>query len=492
MAVASKNKLLMVGIVFALTFGVLFFIRLDLPGKIFVNSKLPLSTDLDALPERNTWMNIFQKDHKIGFSHKTFSREENGYRIRETVFMRINTMGMVQDIQLHTNATLKPDFSLSVFDFEIDSGRFQLTVHGSISGDVLSIETQSAGEARNFDIKLKNKPYLVAGIVDAVRASELKPGDKFTFDIFDPASMGQQSVSVSVIGKEDTQVMGLAKRATKLLLYFKGAKQFAWIGEDGELLKEKGILGIRSEKTTRKAALSGFAQGVADDLTLVASVEANVKIKDTKQLAKLQVEISGIDTKDIYLNGGRQTLAENILTIHLESLADLPPALDKNKMKILEKIFLHPSPFIQSDHEKIRNLAGDIIGDDSHTNLAKVKKLMEWIDQNIKKRPVVSLPDALSTLENRAGDCNEHAVLLAALARAAGIPARVEAGLVYLNGRFYYHAWNLLYLGRWITADSLFNQLPADVTHIRFTTGAQQQLNLMGIIGRVRLKVIKS
>jgi len=117
---------------------------------------------------------------------------------------------------------------------------------------------------------------------------------------------------------------------------------------------------------------------------------------------------------------------------------------------------------------------------------------MDWIHKNIEKRPVLSLPDALSTLENREGDCNENAVLLAALARAAGIPAKVEAGLVYLKGRFYYHAWNLLYLGRWITADSLFGQMPADVTHIRFSSGTQkQQLDLMNIIGKIELKIIE-
>ena len=117
---------------------------------------------------------------------------------------------------------------------------------------------------------------------------------------------------------------------------------------------------------------------------------------------------------------------------------------------------------------------------------------MNWVHQNIEKRPVLSLPDALSTLENRVGDCNEHAVLMAALSRAAGIPSRVEAGLVYLKGSFYYHAWNLVYLGRWITADALFGQLPADVSHIRFITGSQrQQLDLMGLIGKVQLKVIE-
>jgi transglutaminase-like putative cysteine protease len=80
---------------------------------------------------------------------------------------------------------------------------------------------------------------------------------------------------------------------------------------------------------------------------------------------------------------------------------------------------------------------------------------------------------------------------LAALARAAGIPCRIEAGLVYMRERFYYHAWNLVYLGRWITVDALFGQIPADVSHIRFVTGSpRQQLDLMGIIGKVKIRVI--
>ena len=110
---------------------------------------------------------------------------------------------------------------------------------------------------------------------------------------------------------------------------------------------------------------------------------------------------------------------------------------------------------------------------------------------HIDKRPVLSLPDALSTLNNKMGDCNEHAVLLAALARAVGIPARLEAGLAYLNGRFYYHAWNLLYLGEWITADAALGQVPADVTHIRLSSGAHSlPLDLIGVIGKIQLTVI--
>ena len=99
----------------------------------------------------------------------------------------------------------------------------------------------------------------------------------------------------------------------------------------------------------------------------------------------------------------------------------------------------------------------------------KTRKIVNWVYRNIKKEPVLSVPNAVEVLKNKVGDCNEHAVLVAALLRAAGIPAQIETGLVYLHGRFYYHAWNIAYLGNWVTADAVFNQFPADVTHIRLS-----------------------
>ena len=117
---------------------------------------------------------------------------------------------------------------------------------------------------------------------------------------------------------------------------------------------------------------------------------------------------------------------------------------------------------------------------------------MDWISKNIKKRPVLSVPDALSTLNNRMGDCNEHSVLLAALARAVGIPAGVEAGLVYLKGRFYYHAWNRVHIGEWISVDALFGQIPADVTHLRFTSASTHlPTDLIALIGKVRIHIME-
>ena len=471
---------------------VLFSIRIGLVDKVFSRPKTLTLSSISQLSEKDIWMNIFQSDRKIGFSHTRFSKEDTGYRLQETVYMRINTMGMVQDIHLKTNGRLNADFTLADLDFEIDSGRFSFTVKGAVSGDRLNIETASAGDRRKIDLQIQKKPYLLSSIIHAAASTKLKAGDKFVFHIFDPATMAQLPVYVEAIGLEEIQVMGTKKTATKVALSLKGASQLAWIDDDGDLLKEKGLLGIELVKTNRHDALYGLAVESSQDLTKAASVSSNVSIANPDRLERLKLEISGVAFDQLDLDGGRQMLKDNILIIVKESLLDLVSNLNENTFGSLEKIFLKPSPFIQSDHQKIQELALNILGPHSTaTPLGKVQKLIDWVHQNIEKKPVLSLPDALSTLENRVGDCNEHAVLLAALARAAGIPCRVEAGLVYLKGRFYYHAWNLVYLGRWITADSLFGQLPADVSHVRFVSGSQrQQLDLMGIIGNLQLKVI--
>ena len=73
----------------------------------------------------------------------------------------------------------------------------------------------------------------------------------------------------------------------------------------------------------------------------------------------------------------------------------------------------------------------------------------------------------------RRGDCTEHAVLTAALARAAGLPARVVLGVVIVEGAggsaAYGHAWTEIHAGPgWHLVDSTRPGAAADVSHVRY------------------------
>jgi hypothetical protein len=489
--VLYKNRLfLSAGITFALIFAVLLSFRLDLYGKIKIRSTVPATLSPGAIPGKDTWMNIYQQDRKIGYSHRRFSETENGYSVQETVFMRINTMGMIQDVHLSTKGRLHRDFTLSSIDFNINSGRFSFSANGRMDGSALNVRTESADTTRRFKINLSGRTYLVAGLVHAAGAQGYKPGDRLVLDIFDPVTMSSQPVKMIFEDREDVILGGIKHSATKVLLNFKGANQLAWIDDNGEILKEKGLLGIRMERTTREDAFAQFEYASSDDLTQLASIPSNVKFETPATLKRLTVKISGVSKDGLHLNGGRQAQRNDTVTISRESVADLPTQISPETLPLLEQIFLKPEPFVQADHEKIKQQVDQVLAGIDEPLLSKAQRLVNWVYINIEKRPVLSLPDALLTLENREGDCNEHAVLLAAMARAAGIPARIETGLVYMRGRFFYHAWNSLYLGEWITADAVFNQLPADVTHIRFATGTKQQASLMGLINKVHIKVV--
>ena len=105
---------------------------------------------------------------------------------------------------------------------------------------------------------------------------------------------------------------------------------------------------------------------------------------------------------------------------------------------------------------------------------------------------MVSIPSAVEVLRQKAGDCNEHAVLFTALARSLGIPANIQAGIIYQEGHFFYHAWAQVYLGAWVAVDPLLNQIPADATHIRLVTGdLDQQVDIVKIIGRLKVEILE-
>ena len=492
MFIHGKKSLWAAALLFALIFGVLFSLRIGLFRRDAEQDRMAAFSAAENFADKNVWMNIFQGDRKIGFSHASYTRTTEGFRFNETVFMRINTMGMVQDISLKSNGLLHADFSLASFAFAVSSGRFDFTAQGKVTDTALSLQTGAPGSMQSLTIPLQEKIYFTSGIVQAASAADLNPGDRMTLRVFDPMALGQESIILSVLGHEDIQIMGRTLPTTKISLQFKGSTQLAWIDANGDILKETGMLGISLEKTTREDAMYGLPIGPSQDLTDMASIPANIDIRNPEALSILKAQITGITDEEVDLHGRRQTYIDGLLTVRRESLKKLPTNINWNVRRWSKNPYLDASPFIQSHHPAIIKLVTDITAQED-APLVKARKIMAWIDKNIKKRPVLSLPDALSTLENRIGDCNEHAVLFAAMARAAYIPARVEAGLVYLNGRFFYHAWNLLDLGRghWITADALFNQIPADVTHIRLTSGAQEdQLNIMGLIGKLGITLL--
>lgn len=482
-----------VGIGFILAFALLLAVRLNLFAPHGPDPEL-VQGMARQVAGQTVWMNILQHGNKIGFAKRDFlAREQGGYILSEEVFMRLSAMGMIQEIGLVTTGILHPDLTLDRFSFRLSSSLFSFVARGEMEGNTLVLLTGQGPDERRTQIPMRERPYLGSSLTHAAVAAGLEPGQSTSFPVFDPATTGHRPAVLTMIGPEAITVMGERVNAKKLSIDFMGNKQTAWINENGQVIAEEGALGLRLERTTPEAAMLAADEALKTtvDLTEYASILSNVSFKAPEQLVLLALEVEAPAAALAGLDGGRQSFSKNRLEIAREDISQAaayfgpPPVFEGGRT------FLEPTPFIQADAPQIKEALAKIVSD-SDTPLEKAQKIVDWVFENLEKRPVFSVPDALETLQNLVGDCNEHAVLTAALARAAGIPAKMEIGLVYQRGRFYYHAWNLLYLGKWITADAALGQFPADVTHLRFAAGdAQQQIDIVGLIGRLKLSVVE-
>jgi transglutaminase-like putative cysteine protease len=272
-------------------------------------------------------------------------------------------------------------------------------------------------------------------------------------------------------------------------MVFRGLELRTWISPYGELLKEEGFLGMTMVRTDSEGALEGFSETAAVELVREAAVVPDRPIARPRQLKRLRLELTGIHGEGWDLTGGRQSWNEGELAIVREVLQEAPPV--RIPWFSPERASdLRPSLLVQSDSPILREQVAAIVGEESDA-LRAAALISSWVYENLDKRPTLSIPNALDVYKMRAGDCNEHSVLFAALARAAGIPTRIVSGLLYTEGRFYYHAWDEIYVGDWVAVDSLLNQIPADPTHIRLIVGElDRQVQLVSVIGRLGIRVL--
>ena len=156
---------------------------------------------------------------------------------------------------------------------------------------------------------------------------------------------------------------------------------------------------------------------------------------------------------------------------------------------------MKPTSHLQSGHKKIIALARRAVGDakDAAVAAGKIESFVRTYMQS--KDLSVGYATALEVAESRQGDCTEHSALLAALCRAAGIPAELVTGVAYVPefGRhrnvFGGHQWVRAHVGgKWIGLDA---SLGYDAGHIALASGTLGEsggfLALLRSFGKFRI-----
>ena len=156
--------------------------------------------------------------------------------------------------------------------------------------------------------------------------------------------------------------------------------------------------------------------------------------------------------------------------------------------------------FLQSDDPEVQAMAQTVAPNESDPWVVACA-MERFVRDTVRTKdfsPAVAT--AADVARSREGDCTEHAVLLAALCRARGIPARVAIGLVYYPPAqgFAYHMWTESWIaGHWIPLDATLGLGGIGGAHLKIshsslegTESLSAFLPVFKLLGQLKLEVV--
>ncbi|MFH0879679.1 MAG: transglutaminase-like domain-containing protein [Lentisphaerota bacterium] len=446
----------------------------------------------------DSWMKILIHGIHVGYSHSQVDINENDpsgrYRMDNQTLLNMNVLGSVQRISVNSSAALDTLYNLQRFSFAMSSGGYQLQLQAQRAGETsFDVTIRSPGGLQKARIEIPRDAILYSPLMETA-LKNLKPGQEMSMKVFDPTSMSTSDLIVKGVRREILNVDGKETETTLLAYDYGGMQVQSWISRDGTMVRQETPMGWTMEAASPDKAVDFSRNAASPDILKSMAIPVTGIKAVPSQCTRLQVALSGADFSSLELESHRQIVVDKkpariILEILPDQLPDSPATATAPPANLPG--LLKATMYVQSDHPEIIKRARSITAKATN-DLEKALAIYTWVFQNVAKNPTVSLPSALDVLHTMKGDCNEHTYLFTALARAAGLPAQIRIGVVYMRGSFYYHAWPSVFVGRWLEMDPTLGQPAVDAGHLAFLSGElTEQMKLLGLLGKAQAEFLE-
>lgn len=448
----------------------------------------------DDVLMRDTWMRILFQGQPIGYVHTSIETDEvnpRAYMIAKSrMFLRMNVLGEVQKIYTDSITSVDITYHLQSFLFNLSSRGYTMRVEAvRTTGSDFDVTFDTGTSVQRTQIEIPPDVVVYSPMTD-LAVSRLQPGESISIRTLDPATLSTIALTVTAGDRERITVGEEESEAVVLTTDYQGAVIRSWVDGKGRTLRQETPFGWVMEMCSAEEAFAA-GRGAADgeDILRHLAVPVTGFPGDVAAVESLRLKVVGAALRAESLESNRQRVERTegnatVLTVDRARIPDGGGDVEGVDM------LLRSTDFVQSAHPEIVARAAEITAgiDDPHQ---KVMAIQRWVYGSVKKEMTISLPSALDVLRTMRGDCNEHTYLFVALARAAGLPAKIKVGLAYQNGAFYYHAWPAVYAGDWWELDPTWGQDAVDAGHIALVEGElKDQLDLVRIIGQIRIEVL--
>jgi len=428
---------------------------------------------------------IYFQRERIGFIKNRLTESgTDEYILYQDAFLYLNILNESHPVDMRVKATLTRDMLLKDFVFHFTSPFYKMNAEGYVEGQVVNFTLTTGKETISDTIRLKKQPFLSTNRRSYLLKQGLQPGDKLKVPYFDPISLSGKDTVMEYKGQEKILLNKRVYNLHHFVETFSGIKINSWLDDEGKVVKEESPAGFVfiAEPEFKAKDLKVMGKEILSSV----SIPLTGGSMDLTGRTSIRYKLTLPEGADFDLDKDRQSLEGDILTLQQRYHPETNAAACNGFPDELAS-----TPYIQTKNQRITDLAQAETGEETN-DLNRIKVLAEWVFENLEKRPVLGIPDALTTLSTRMGDCNEHAALFAALARNAGIPTRIASGVTFFEGAFYYHAWNEVCLDdSWYSVDTTKNQFPADLSHIKFVEGeTDKQVKIAALLGKLKIEII--
>jgi hypothetical protein len=466
-----------------------------------------VAPDVAAKPVFEEWTLLVMDGRPCGFGSTitTSSNTPTGVQYHTELQQEFVVKRMGSPLKIGEVSHITEDADGAVLSFSQSSTGMGSDIEstGVRAGDELVVS--SRGETQRYRI-----PRLAALGPEACRrlssAVPLKPGQKFSLNTFTPDyPQAVVTENGTVVDREPHEVRGVQRELWKITSespVMSGIQEVLWVDDqnnDVETTINLPGFGDMHQYVTDRAECMKQPEGAEIFATSLISPQRALPALSTTSRAIYRLATTSLTEKLILWDEGEQRvlksepgLAEVEVTVPHFTPADATYTLPHADTPELHD-YLQPSAYLEAGSPEIRALAREAVGTEINP-VEAAHRIEKFVQGYITKKDLnIGFASAEETAKSREGDCTEHAVLCAAIGRAAGLPTRCVLGLGYIppgelertisnavstrTGIFGFHMWAEAWIGpdKWVPMDAALGGF--DVGHIAIAKSALADVN---------------
>lgn len=451
--------------------------------------------------EQSDYLAIMLEGKKIGHAVHTRTVEGNAVKTSERLQMTLGRGGQTVQIQSTETHIETLDGQPLSFEMLLTTGGNEQKHVGKVENGKLTLSVQMAGLSQTVQTDWPAGALLSEGLRRLQLNKGLREGTAYQALVYRPDMQAAISADVQIGKTAPVDLFGRVVPLTEVKIKMNVPGQpievTSFVDAEGKALKTiVPMMGMVLEMIACEPTFAVRDDDIVDFLDRL-SIKSPVDLSAPPAGSTIRYEllptcsqplnIPQTDSQRVAVENGRVIITVQPATV---SGAQKRPYEGDNPAALAA---LRPTAYLQADEPKVKDLAAAAVGQTTDA-LKAARQIEAFVNGYITTKDLsVGYASAAEVAASRQGDCSEHAVLTAALCRAAGIPARVVCGVVYVEqfasqkNVFGGHMWAEAFIdGKWIGLDATRVPEGVGATHIALAVGdgnPSDFFNLVQLLG---------